>query len=567
MNVYSDSFHIALKYLKDTEVNINNVLVMTGDFNIRDSLWDTAFSHHSAISDNLMIVADSFNLALSSPTNSYPTRYSNTVGEANSIIDLMFLRYGSSQLNQHSIHPDSHLASDHTPLTITIPIADKIVSTSKLSIPQNSKQETTFVEEIIVIFKNLETSNITDKDNLENTVNHLKALIKQAWTKNMKCLRIMKHSKQWWMEECSRSLDNYRTTRSLENWKKFKKVVKNTKRSFFDTKIQEVANKSHSPWELMNWINKCKLPAIEAIKYDGQTCLSPDSLWRTLHASFNTALHYQVNVDVLNKIGSKVTSLWEPFSKNKFRQAINKCNNSLAPGPNKLMWYHLKTILKQDVCLTNIINIADTCINLRHWPNYFKCSSTVVIPKPNKLAYDQPKSFCPIVLLNTLGKLIKKVVAERLQFLIVKNDFIHSSQLGSLKFKSTTNADVALTYIVQSGWVKNKTTSILVFDIVQFFPSLNHRLLTLILEKAGLELKVASFFTDYLVRRKTNYTWNDISSPSFEVNVGVGQGSTLSPILSTLYLSPFLYIVEKCLKNLNISVSLISFVDDGLIIS
>ena len=38
MNVYSDSSHTALKYLKDTEVNIDNILVMTGDFNIRDSL-------------------------------------------------------------------------------------------------------------------------------------------------------------------------------------------------------------------------------------------------------------------------------------------------------------------------------------------------------------------------------------------------------------------------------------------------------------------------------------------------------------------------------------------------
>ena len=38
MNVYSDSSYSALKYLKDTEVNINNVLLMTGDFNIRDSL-------------------------------------------------------------------------------------------------------------------------------------------------------------------------------------------------------------------------------------------------------------------------------------------------------------------------------------------------------------------------------------------------------------------------------------------------------------------------------------------------------------------------------------------------
>ena len=178
INVYSDSSHTALKYLKDTEVNIDNILIMTSDFNIRNSLWDTSFPHHSSISDDLIIIADSFNLALSTPTNPCPTRYSDTVGEVNLVIDLMFLRYGSSELDQHSIHPDSCLSSDHAPLTITISIADEIVSTSKLSIPQNSKQEITFVEEVILIFKNLDTSNIIDKDNLENTVNQLEVLIK-----------------------------------------------------------------------------------------------------------------------------------------------------------------------------------------------------------------------------------------------------------------------------------------------------------------------------------------------------------------------------------------------------
>ena len=85
MNVYSDSFHSVLKYLKDTEVNIPNLLIMTGDFNIRDSIWDSLFSHHSTISDDLMIIADSFNLDLSIPTNQVSTRYSDTVSEANSV--------------------------------------------------------------------------------------------------------------------------------------------------------------------------------------------------------------------------------------------------------------------------------------------------------------------------------------------------------------------------------------------------------------------------------------------------------------------------------------------------
>jgi len=64
------------------------------------------------------------------------------------------------------------------------------------------------------------------------------------------------------------------------------------------------------------------------------------------------------------------------------------------------------------------------------------------------MAYDHSKSFYLIVLLNTLGKLIEKVIAERLQFLVVRNDFIYLSQLGSLKFKSTTDAGVTLTHIV-----------------------------------------------------------------------------------------------------------------------
>jgi len=75
----------------------------------------------------------------------------------------------------------------------------------------------------------------------------------------------------------------------------------------------------------------------------------------------------------------------------------------------------------------------------------------VIIPKSNKLSYDSPKSFRPIILLNTLGKLIEKVIGERLQFHMVNNDFIHSSQLGGLKFKSTIGVGVILTHIIWSG--------------------------------------------------------------------------------------------------------------------
>jgi len=175
--------------------------------------------------------------------------------------------------------------------------------------------------------------------------------------------------------------------------------------------------------------------------------------------------------------------------------------------------------------------------------------------------------FHPIVLLNTLGKLIKKIIAKRIQFTVLKNNFIHPCQLGGLKFKSTSNAGVALTHIMRSGWAKGKSTSTFAFDISQFFPFLNHRMLTSILIKIGLETKVSKFFANYLVQRKTSYAWNNMQSSEYEVNVGVGQGSALSPILLALYLTLFLHILEKHLKNLKIPISLLSFVDDGLIIA
>jgi len=49
--------------------------------------------------------------------------------------------------------------------------------------------------------------------------------------------------------------------------------------------------------------------------------------------------------------------------------------------------------------------------------------------------------------------------------------------------------------------------------------------------------------------------------------MGVGQGSALSLILSALYLVSFLHILENHLKNLNLQISILSFIDNGLLVA
>ena len=278
LNIYSDSSHMALKYLKDTEVNINNVLLMTGDFNIRDSLWDPSFPLHSFISDDLVTIADSFDLSLSFPTNPGPTRFSDTARESNLVIDLMFLRSGSFKLDHHHILPDHRLSSDHAPLTINILIEDEVVQSTKLSIIPGSNKEKEFINDVISNMLTLDTSNIDSVDNLISVVNQLGFIVEHLWTKNTKRSKITKHSKQWWSESCRSAISKYRETRSREDWKSFKTIIKETKRSFFDNKICEIANSRRGPWELMNWIKKRRLPATEAIKLNDSPCLSLENL-------------------------------------------------------------------------------------------------------------------------------------------------------------------------------------------------------------------------------------------------------------------------------------------------
>ena len=99
--------------------------------------------------------------------------------------------------------------------------------------------------------------------------------------------------------------------------------------------------------------------------------------------------------------------------------------------------------------------------------------------------------------------------------------------------------------------------SSLAFDIAQFFPSLNHCLLPLILRKMDFDSKIERFFSNYLIGRKTRYFWNNFLFSFFNVDIGVGQGLALSPILFALYLSLFLHILKKQLKILKIPISIL----------
>lgn len=176
------------------------------------------------------------------------------------------------------------------------------------------------------------------------------------------------------------------------------------------------------------------------------------------------------------------------------------------------------------------------------------------------MSYDSPKMFWLVILLNTLGKLIKKFISKRLQVQAIFSAFIYPNQVEELKQRSSVNTGLYLTHLIYTGWIKNIHTSILVFDVTQFFLSLNHQLLLIILDKVGFDMNISHFFLNYLINRSTQYVWNNFTSPSFRTDIDVGQRSALSLVFLALYITPIFHIFQKRINDFQIFIPIFSFV-------
>jgi len=137
-------------------------------------------------------------------------------------------------------------------LTIEVGIRSINIDINIWSIRKNSKEEKDFIILIANGVSNWNTSNIATKEELEDAVQQLAIIFENAWRSHSKLKRVTKHSKEWWNQDCTDSLNRYRVSGDIQYWKEFKANVHAAKRKLFDEKIYEIALSNKRPWDLMN---------------------------------------------------------------------------------------------------------------------------------------------------------------------------------------------------------------------------------------------------------------------------------------------------------------------------
>ncbi|KAF8622194.1 hypothetical protein AX15_007303 [Amanita polypyramis BW_CC] len=364
--------------------------------------------------------------------------------------------------------------------------------------------------------------------------------ITTAFAKHAKKPKINSKPTMWWTDECNTLKDNYARSPSKITRKEYYKAIRKAKKEYFGKKIEEMCEQN-KPWEGVRWTRDRPLSNIPRFaNSEGNSITTTEELWPILDKQFNSGKNRKTNINwnMINDLPQHPTRTWQTISNFKVKEAIRTTSNSSAPGYSNITWRHLKILLREDEFLLPITTLFNNILSEGRWPSEFKIANTVVIPKPKREDYTKPKSFRPIALLDCIGKLLSKVLAARLQDEALKFDLLHPLQFGGIKQRSTTDAGIVLTEFIKKARDAGQFTSCLAIDMAQYFPSLNHEVLKIMLKKLGFTNNITNLFSSYFNDRVTVYLWGNQESSQFSASDGVPQGDPLSPILSDLYVEP-----------------------------
>ena len=224
---------------------------------------------------------------------------------------------------------------------------------------------------------------------------------------------------------------------------------------------------------------------------------------------------------------------FEYVTREQIKKAIDKLNAFKAPGPDGVP----NVVLKK--AATTLINhlyfIFRAIFELDVYPEEWKESTTIVLRKPGKLSYEEPKAYHPIALLNTLGKLFSSIVADELSHFCETRNVFPPNQFGGRPSRCTTDSMLLLTHKIKDAWRNRKVASVLFLDVQGAFPNVVKEVLIHNMRIRGTPPEYIKVTEQILTGRKTKLSFDDFSSSFIPINNGNNQGCPLSMIYYAFY--------------------------------
>lgn len=154
-------------------------------------------------------------------------------------------------------------------------------------------------------------------------------------------------------------------------------------------------------------------------------------------------------------------------------KAIRRAPPDKAPGPDTIpnkVWHALTAVPTFIQALRTLFN---ACIRVGHNPRHFQTLITVVLRKAAPRDFRLPKSYRPIALLNTLGKVLESIIALRVSWALEEHGLLPKGHLGGRKGVSVDHAIQLILDTIHRAWGYGKKVSILLLDISGAFDNVS----------------------------------------------------------------------------------------------
>lgn len=529
--------------------DLQKPFVFAGDLNVHHVAWGCQDNNVGGI--NLLNAIEDHHIIL---LNDGACTRINRPDQRKSAVDLTLVSDNIASLIDWKVLPES-LGSDH--LVILLEISPK--STENVNTRSQEKFNLKKIDWDKFRFYT-EQQLTEDKDiTYETFIDILTTIIESSIPKNKEHRqRKANKGKYWWDQACSKAvqerknaLTSYKQVPTMENFVNYQKTNATVKKTILAAKRKkwyefcESLNSQTPLKEVWQNINKIK----NVYKPRSQGCAYGDWCFPFLDRLVPCHVETQQLFD--NGFSPIITELEQHITFSEFQSTLKNKANS-APGMDKIAYSVVFNLPTQSKLV--LLKFFNEILSNHKIPNDWKQYLVVPVLKPNKIPF-KPESYRPISLSSCILKQFERIIKNRIVAWLESNNKMPRTQYGFRSQKSCMEVLTIFLSDISIAFANYQSISAIFLDIEGAYDKVVHSVLIDKMTKIGLPLNLIKLIMAIISNRKVFLKINsELIGPRI-TNVGLPQGSILSPVLYLIYT----YDLEEMFAS---DVKILQFADD-----